>query len=417
MRASLTVKTKPSIIDILQSGSIVSHFQPILSARQKCIVGFEALTRGAPEGGGLIPPIPLFRMAEDAGVPDELDTLCWQQAVRSFSQVAGLSRDAILFLNVRVPAARDPIAVARELDDIVASAGLTHRKVGIEILEAEIEDMELVRTLVDRLRHSGFLVVLDDVGTGHSNLNRIPYIKPDVLKVDKALVRNLDGDYLKRSTLKSLVDLGRKIGALVVAEGVETEDEAMVALELGADLLQGFLLGRPADVQAIGEGRFDETLGRIGALASRFKGHMVETINERRLQHRRFGVVMDQILCDLTHADPARFDEILTQTIHKHAAVECVYILDHAGIQVTDTIWNPQICRRDGGALFHPAPRGADHSLKEYYYILLDVELHKYTTDPYVSLASGSISRTISTYFRDSQDEQTYVLCIDVVCV
>jgi hypothetical protein len=70
--------------------------------------------------------------------------------------------------------------------------------------------------------------------------------------------------------------------------------------------------------------------------------------------------------------------------------------------------------RRETGVMFHPAPRGTDHSLKEYYYILLDVELQKYTTDPYVSFASGHLSRTISTYFRDD-DNSLYVLCIDVL--
>jgi hypothetical protein len=69
-----------------------------------------------------------------------------------------------------------------------------------------------------------------------------------------------------------------------------------------------------------------------------------------------------------------------------------------------------------GCALLHPAPKGADHSLKEYYYVLLDVELHKYTTEPYVSLASGSVCRTISTYFRDAHDDKMYLLCIDVIC-
>ena len=64
--------------------------------------------------------------------------------------------------------------------------------------------------------------------------------------------------------------------------------------------------------------------------------------------------------------------------------------------------------------MFRPAPRGTDHSLKEYYYVLVDVELQKYTTDPYVSLASGTLCRTISTRFLDARDGRTYLLCVDV---
>ena len=65
--------------------------------------------------------------------------------------------------------------------------------------------------------------------------------------------------------------------------------------------------------------------------------------------------------------------------------------------------------------MFRPARQGADHSLKEFYYMLLDVELQKYTTDPYVSLASGHVCRTISTCFRDAGNSKMYILCIDVV--
>lgn len=64
--------------------------------------------------------------------------------------------------------------------------------------------------------------------------------------------------------------------------------------------------------------------------------------------------------------------------------------------------------------MFHPAPRGADHSLKEYYYVPMDVELQKFTTDPYVSLATGNVCRTLSTAFRDAINNRMYILCIDV---
>ena len=89
-------------------------------------------------------------------------------------------------------------------------------------------------------------------------------------------------------------------------------------------------------------------------------------------------------------------------------------MLDDAGLQVTETVCNTSFARRSGGAMFRPAPEGSDHSLKEYFYVLVDVELPKYTTDPYVSLASGSLCRTISSCFREAASKRTYVLCVDV---
>ena len=88
--------------------------------------------------------------------------------------------------------------------------------------------------------------------------------------------------------------------------------------------------------------------------------------------------------------------------------------LDEGGIQISETICNTTIPRRSSGVMFQPAPIGTDHSLKEYYYILMDVELQKFTTDPYVSLASGNLCRTISTAFRDAANNKMYILCIDI---
>jgi hypothetical protein len=100
--------------------------------------------------------------------------------------------------------------------------------------------------------------------------------------------------------------------------------------------------------------------------------------------------------------------------VHEYPDVESVYVLNEDGIQVTDTIASSQAARRDSGLMFQPMRRYADHSLQEYYYILLGVELPQYTTEPYVSPVTGSIGRTISTSFRDIGN-RLFVLCIDVI--
>lgn len=141
---------------------------------------------------------------------------------------------------------------------------------------------------------------------------------------------------------------------------------------------------------------------------------MVSKINQRKLQHRRFKVILNQLLCELTNADAEQFDALLSTTVTNYPNVECVYVLDEAGTQVTNTICNSLIPQRQGGVMLQPAPKGADHSLKEYYYILMDVELQKFTTDPYVSLATGNVCRTISTAFRDAANNRMYILCVDV---
>ena len=337
--------------------------------------------------------------------------------IETFTRLDARPDELLLFLNLDLVGQPNPEQLPEDLERLVTGAGVAPTSVAVEFLEARLDDAARFASLAAALRARGFLVVLDDVGAGHSNLARIPLFRPDVIKIDRSLITDVDGDYYKQETLKSLVGLSRRIGALVVAEGIETEGEAITALELGVDLLQGFYLSRPQAVTAFADGGIARASSEVEGLARKFKSHMVGAINGRKLQHRRFNVILNRILCDLGNTEAALFDQILGRIIPEYPTVECIYVLDDAGTQVTETVWNGaqgQMPTQPGGALFRPAPRGTDHSLKEYYYVPLDVELQKYTTDPYVSLASGNLCRTISTCFRDAGNNCLYVLCVDV---
>jgi EAL domain-containing protein (putative c-di-GMP-specific phosphodiesterase class I) len=350
-------------------------------------------------------------MAAAEHLSAELEALCRRTAIQSFAGLTARADELLLFLNLDL-AADDHGRLPAALEALVRQSNLEPRNVGIEFLEARLEDVGRFGALAAALRARGFLVVLDDVGAGHSNLDRIPLFRPDVIKIDRSLISGVGDDFYKQETLKSLVSLSRRIGALVVAEGIETEAEAIAALQLGADLLQGFFLSRPQPTTAFDDGV--RVSSGIERLAQRFKSHMVGEINERKRQHRRFNVIQNGILCDLTNAQASEFDEILHHLIDDFPKVECVYVLDDAGVQVTETICNASVTQRSGAPMFRPARKGTDHSLKEYYYVLIDVELQKYTTDPYVSLASGNLCRTISTCFRDAANNRLYILCVDV---
>jgi EAL domain-containing protein (putative c-di-GMP-specific phosphodiesterase class I) len=412
---------------------VVTHFQPIFSVKQKSIIGVEALSRGIhPDTLELIPPATLFEMAAAENVSDDLENLCRRTAIDSFASLHHPDDGLILFLNFEVsalesgPAAEEKLlflnydptlgedgpATAEGLLAQVKRLGLEPSRVAVEVLESRFDDAQALKKSLDRLRDCGFLLVLDDVGAGHSNLDRIPLIRPDILKIDRSLVRQIDTDYYKQETFKSLAQLARKLGALVVAEGVETEPEALVVLELGADLLQGFHLARPQSAHSLA-GSLD--VKAVQHLASRYKSYMVQKINDRKLQHRRYAIVLNEILCELATTSVPFFDEVLHKVGQRYPLVEALYVLDEAGTQVTNTICPARGATSKGRLMFRPALKGADHSLKEFYYVLLDVELQKYTTDPYVSLASGNVCRTISTCFRDANNTKLYILCIDVV--
>jgi EAL domain-containing protein (putative c-di-GMP-specific phosphodiesterase class I) len=409
---SVVQTTLPSLRSLLNAEAITTHFQPIFSVRQKSMVGMEALSRGLGPGDNLISPCTLFEMAAAARLTGELENLCRKTAVRKFSGLGARPDELLLFLNLDLAGTPDPLGLPAELAALVRGSNLLPRNVAVEFLEARLDDVGRFGVLADQLRKQGFLVVLDDVGAGHSNLDRIPLFRPDIIKVDRSLISGVQGDFYKQETLKSLVNLSRRIGALVVAEGIETEAEAITALELGADLLQGFFLCRPQPTSAFGSDL--RAVTKIEELARTFKSHMVDEINDRKLRHRGFNLIQDRMLAEMTHASAGEFDLILSRLIGDMPSVECVYVLDDAGTQLTDTICNAAVAQGRGAAIFRPARKGTDHSLKEYYYVLIDVELQKYTTEPYVSLASGNLCRTLSARFRDATGDRLYVLCLDV---
>jgi EAL domain-containing protein (putative c-di-GMP-specific phosphodiesterase class I) len=399
---------------LVDAKGITSHFQPILSVRQPGVVGMEALARGVAAGGTLLPPSALFKMAEAERLAREVEDLCRWSAVRRFAELPHRTDDTLLFLNLDLASSPSHDNLPGELETLVRKHDLKPRNVAVEFLEARLDNIARFAALAAGLRKRGFLVVMDDVGAGHSNLDRIPLFRPDVIKIDRSLVTGVEADFYKQETFKSLVSLSRRIGALVVAEGIETEAEAIAALGLGADLLQGYFLSRPQDASAFDEAGLGRASQKAAGLAHAFKSHMVGEINDRKLHHRRLSGILSRIIGELASAEADRFDAILDRVVGEDPKVECCYILDDAGVQVTETVCNVAIERRSSGAIFRPAPRGTDHSLKEYFYVLVEVEMQKYTTDPYVSLASGSLCRTISTKFRAAAGDRSYVLCVDV---
>jgi EAL domain-containing protein (putative c-di-GMP-specific phosphodiesterase class I) len=116
----------------------------------------------------------------------------------------------------------------------------------IELSERAIaDDVARVAASRDALRDAGFSLCLDDVGTGYESLLTLERVRPDFVKVDPLLVRGIDGSFIRQELFGSLVDASRRLGADLVAVGVETEEEAAVVLSLGARLAQGFAFGRP----------------------------------------------------------------------------------------------------------------------------------------------------------------------------
>ena len=129
-------------------------------------------------------------------------------------------------------------------------------RVVLEITErASLHGMADIAERIRRLRELGYRIAIDDLGAGYSGLNSLAALAPDLVKFDMALIRGLDHNVVKRKLVVSMAAVCRDLGITVVAEGIETEGERNAAAEAGCDLLQGYLLGRPARLEPSPEGR------------------------------------------------------------------------------------------------------------------------------------------------------------------
>lgn len=234
--------------EIIAGGQIHTLYQPILDLRTQQVVGHEIFTHG-PAGTPFEEAERLFAVAERTGRLIELERLSRARALESARR--HLEPGAKLFLNTSARALSDPDVAGAGFVRLVEANGLRHDEVVLEITERiPKEERGPYEEALRGLKEQGFGIAIDDVGAGYSSLQALITLEPDYLKFDIALVRGIDRSSIKRSLLETVVDLSGRIGAKVVAEGIEAEGELTTVRDMGVPLGQGRFLAAPMGVVA-----------------------------------------------------------------------------------------------------------------------------------------------------------------------
>ncbi|GAB49699.1 hypothetical protein MOPEL_132_00660 [Mobilicoccus pelagius NBRC 104925] len=223
-------------------------FQPIFSRPVGGrLVGWEALARWHDEELGEVRPDVFVEVAEQLGLVSVLGGSVLRRACATLAELRRLLGDDHLSVSVNVSPTHLLDPTLRDLvEDAVESAGLPRSALRLEVTETTLVDSgPQVRALLGGLRGSGVRIVLDDFGTGYASLATLRRLSIDGVKVDRSLVASLGSDPQARDQLGAVLALIRSLGVHdIVAEGVETEEEARVLDELGAPAVQGWLYGR-----------------------------------------------------------------------------------------------------------------------------------------------------------------------------
>lgn len=388
-----------------------SHFQPIYSVVHGRVVGHEALLRGLDADGHRVSPVEVF--AACSGLQDigRCDTLSRRAHLLNF--VKARAQDQWLFLNVHVDAFLHGMEGDMASSKVGWLQGLQVRpeQIVIELLEDSIDRLAPLEQAVQQFKSHGFLIALDDFGAGHSNFDRVWRLKPDIVKLDRSMVVRAAKDAGTARMLGQLTSLLHECGALVLMEGVETYDEALLAMDCDVDLMQGYYFCRPQPMVQTGLSTPDQ-------LTDLYKGMDLR----RRAHQRAHKELIAPYVNAIGHAGVMlqaghTIQEACESFLDLPGGQLC-YLLDAEGRQIGDSVWRP-----DGQLGPHAAylpmkeTQGATWASRPYFRRALDAPGKVQVTRPYRTLQGRQLCFTVSSRFIRRHDcfQTPAVICGDVL--
>ncbi len=253
-RVLTRLRTERALVRALERDELSLHYQPIVSLGEGTLEGVEALIRWEDPEHGTRSPDEFIPIAEESALILRVGEWVLGEACRQAARWrAELGDDAPLPVNVNLAARH---VGADELPDVVASAlaaaGLDPGDLALEVTEtALIDQVDVAARNLQRLRAMGVRVLLDDFGTGYSSLSYLQRFPIDALKIDRSFIAALGERPAAAEIVKAIVGMGHSLGLKVVAEGIETDDQALDSARLGCDSAQGYLFARPAPADTI----------------------------------------------------------------------------------------------------------------------------------------------------------------------
>lgn len=249
------------LASIIEKHLINTVFQPIVRLTDGHTVGYEALTRTLAQR---MPPDQLFRLAISHGMNDPLSEMAITSAFQLGSQ---LPRDVYVSINA------GPEELLSGLVEKLFRQQKDPSRYVIEITEhAIVSDYEEMMHNLAWLRRLGVRVAVDDAGAGYASFRHILCLKPDIIKLDISLVRDIHHDKDKQDLVAALMEFSRRRRSILVAEGLETREELTQLLKLGIEYVQGYFLSRPGDVSQFRAQAFDCYAGVIFANSGEDQG-------------------------------------------------------------------------------------------------------------------------------------------------
>ena len=277
----------------------------------------------------------------------------------------------------------------------------------MEIVEQPTDDAERLRETVAYYQQLGCLTAIDDFGAGHSNFERIWNLSPDIVKLDRKLLTRATDDHKARQILNGIVSLLHQSGCLVLLEGVETHDQAMIAIDAGVDFVQGFYFSRPSTALADIPHKVTDLDGLLRDYKS--KNRITRDPTQQLISY--FEDFFRSAVDTLSQGMP--MNEACSSLLN-HPAVSRCYLVDANGVQIDDTMVSDATAR-GLDPRFRPleSTTSADWYRQQYLRQAIAQPGHVHITAPYLCITGAYMCVTLSLGYYHKGELR--VLCCDIL--
>lgn len=234
----------------LVNDEFVVYYQPKFDVSSGEICGFEALVRWQHPEHGLVPPVQFIPLAEETSLISHIGTVVLK---KTCIQIKEWEKQGLGHIKVSVNVVAQQIqrgSLVEEIDQLIETYNINPSSLELEITESSLmDDTNIARDVLQQLKDRNITISVDDFGTGYSSLSYLGYYPIDILKIDRSFVMKIGLHRHQEAIVRAILAMGHSLNMLVVAEGVETAQQAEFLTEEGCDLLQGYLMSKPLCVE------------------------------------------------------------------------------------------------------------------------------------------------------------------------
>jgi EAL domain-containing protein (putative c-di-GMP-specific phosphodiesterase class I) len=386
-------------------------FNPIVSLKRKRVIGVEAEFE-------VIIKDQVYKFDDLRNLVNKSDKmldlmfLCYKKALMEFKDFCYKNKEfghIVLFLTFEASFIRADYSKLSGLFGVSRDLGIQYNRVAIQISEYSLSNIEELKEFTRKIRSKGLIIGFDEICSNCSNVEILAIVEPDILKINFARFKDIQKEFHKIGIMRAMSNLSKTLGALMCCKNIDTNSEALIAVDTGVDLLQGKYF---YDINTDGELKKEKIDTKINMLEKDLKGYLDCKLNSSNNLLSQFNLIASKIAYELSLTTFDEYEKIIRQLLKLNQFIECIYVLDKNGIKILETIFAKGKRAKNRKSIFKSSHIGSDHSSREYYYKLIRSGSGLFISEPYISCASGNLCITVSTIFMDKNADK-FILCID----